>query len=119
MPNNVVFVNVLGFNTDPLAGGASQEAFRLAVPITSYGTDFPEGRCDAIGIHWTGASGGSLTAIAAGSQVVNSDGTRASVTFGPSGMSQAANPDDMIVSVGINRIGVPTMVGCELYALYY
>lgn len=120
MPSNVVFVNVRALSTDPIAGGASVSVpYRQAILITSYGTDFPEGRCDAIGIHWTGASGGSLTSIAAGSQVRNSDGTTAVVAFAAiTGFSQATSPTDMVVAVGLNRIGTPTMTGCELYALY-
>lgn len=119
MPDNTVFANTRGINTNPIAGGANGENYRRAILITSFGTDFPDGRCDAIGIVWTGASGGSLTAIAVGSQVKNSDGTVASVAITPSGVTQAASPTGVVMGIGLNRIGTPTMVGCELYALYY
>lgn len=108
------------YNNSALAGGRTQQNYRLAVPITSYGTDFPEGRCDAIGFEWTGASGGSVTAISAGSAVKNSDGTYATVTFtSMTQMTQAVLAGkNAVMQIGLDRIGAPVGSGFNMYALY-
>lgn len=108
------------YNNSALAGGRTQQNYRLAIPITSFGTDFPEGRCDAIGIEWTAASGGSVTGISAGSAVKNSDGTYATVAFTSiTQLNQAVMAGkNVVMQIGLNRIGAPTGSGFNTYALY-
>lgn len=107
------------YNNSALAGGRTQQNYRLAVPITSYGTDFPEGRCDAIGVEWTAASGGAVTTFAAGSAVKLYDGTLTSVTLAPVGFTQAnIGAKTCVIQVALNRLGTPTATSAQFYALY-
>lgn len=119
MPN-MLFVVPNSYHNNALAGGHAQQNYRRAVLITSFGTDFPEGRCDAIGIEWTAASGGSVTAFAAGSLVkIGVSPFSTSVTLTPASLTQANTAGrTAVIQVSLNRLGTPTATGANFYALY-
>lgn len=117
---NVLFSVPNTYNASALAGGRTQQNYRLAIPITSFGTDFPEGRCDAIGIEWTAASGGAVNAFAAGSAVRLASGVLTSVNLTPTLLIQSAmaGGKTCVLQIGLNRLGTPTAISAAFYALY-